>query len=189
MPELLVTTDWLADHLNEAQVRVIDIRGHVLPASAPKPHYFNHRADYDVSHLPGAVFIDWVLEITDPVDPRHAQIAPPDRFAAVMRQAGISGDTQVIAYDDAQGMFAARLWWALNYYGHSRVAILDGGWQKWLTEEARDHRCDSGYHTGEFYRAATAGLDSQRGTGRRSPAGRADRRAYAGRIHRQSLPR
>jgi len=134
MPNLLVTTDWLADHINDANLHLIDIRGHVLPASAPKPHYFNHRADYDHSHLPGAVFIDWVLAITDPADPRHAQIAPPERFGAAMREAGIDAGTQVIAYDDAQGMFAARLWWALNYYGHRQIAVLDGGWQKWIAE-------------------------------------------------------
>lgn len=132
--QLLVTTDWLAEHLHDANVRIVDIRGHVLPASAPKPHYFNHRADYDAAHIPGAVFIDWVEEITDPDSPHHAQIAKAERFAAVMNRNGIGDDTFVVAYDDAGGMFAARLWWALNYYGHSAVAVLDGGWQKWLAE-------------------------------------------------------
>jgi len=132
MENLLVTTEWLHDHLDH--VRVIDIRGHVLPASAPLPHYYNHYADYTQSHIPGAVFVDWVHEITDPADPRHAQIAPPERYADVMRRCGINEDTLVVAYDDAAGMFAARLWWSLNYYGHSRVAVLDGGWQKWIAE-------------------------------------------------------
>jgi thiosulfate/3-mercaptopyruvate sulfurtransferase len=133
-PQLVVSTDWLAAHLDDASVRVVDIRGHVIPASEPSPHYFNHRADYDQSHIPGAVFVDWVHEITDPDDPRHAQIAKPDRYAAAITRLGITPETLVVAYDDAAGMFAARLWWSLNYYGHARVAILDGGWQKWVKE-------------------------------------------------------
>ncbi|MEP6985085.1 MAG: sulfurtransferase [Chloroflexota bacterium] len=131
----LVTTEWLQAHLQDSNLRIIDIRGHVLPANQPTPHYFNHRADYDVSHIPGAVFIDWVKEITDPADPRHAQIAKPERYAEVMSRAGIDENTLVVIYDDASGMFAARLWWSLNYYGHTPVAVLDGGWKKWIAEE------------------------------------------------------
>jgi thiosulfate/3-mercaptopyruvate sulfurtransferase len=134
MSNELVTTDWLFDHLHDANVRIIDIRGHVAPPTDPLPHYFNHLADYDISHIPGAVFVDWVREITDPDDPQHAQIAKPNRYAAAMSRAGIDADMFVVAYDDAQGMFAARLWWSLNYYGHANVAVLDGGWQKWLAE-------------------------------------------------------
>jgi thiosulfate/3-mercaptopyruvate sulfurtransferase len=134
MVRTLVSTAWLAEHLSAPDLRVVDIRGHVLPAAEPPPHYFNHYADYLVSHIPNAVFIDWVHEITDPADPRHAQIAPPERFAAAMQRAGIGDQTFVVAYDDAGGMFAARLWWALNYYGHSQVAVLDGGWQRWIAE-------------------------------------------------------
>ncbi|HVU13713.1 MAG TPA: sulfurtransferase [Phototrophicaceae bacterium] len=131
---LLVSTEWLNEHLNDAPVRIVDIRGHVLPASEPLPHYYNHEADYTKSHIPGAVFVDWVKEITDPADPRHAQIAQPERYAAVMERIGVGDDTLVIAYDDAKGMFAARLWWSLNYYGHTNVAVLDGGWDKWIAE-------------------------------------------------------
>jgi thiosulfate/3-mercaptopyruvate sulfurtransferase len=133
--QLLVTTDWLAAHLRDSNVRIVDIRGHVLPATEPLPHYFNHYADYQQSHIPGAVFVDWVKEITDPDDPRHAQIAKPERYAAVMSRIGIAPDTLVVAYDDAGGMFAARLWWSLNYYGHTRVVVLDGGWTKWVAEK------------------------------------------------------
>lgn len=130
----LVSTDWLAAHLGAPDLRVVDIRGHVAPPTDPLPHYFNHRDDYLRSHIPGAVFVDWVHEITDPASPHHATIAPPDRFAEAMRRAGIGSGAMVVAYDDAAGMFAARLWWALNYYGHDKVAVLDGGWSKWTAE-------------------------------------------------------
>jgi thiosulfate/3-mercaptopyruvate sulfurtransferase len=134
MSHLLVTTDWLHAHLGDTNLRIVDIRGHVAPPTDPLPHYYNHQADYERSHIPGAVFVDWVREITDPADPRHAKIAPPERYAAAMARAGIDAHTLVVAYDDAQGMFAARLWWSLNYFGHARVAVLDGGWQKWVAE-------------------------------------------------------
>lgn len=130
----LVTTAWLSEHLHTPNVRVIDIRGHVIPASEPPLHYFNHFQDYLQSHISGAVFVDWVQEITDPGDPRHAQIAKPERYAALMRRCGVGADMFVVAYDDADGMFAARLWWTLNYYGHTKAAVLDGGWKKWIAE-------------------------------------------------------
>jgi len=130
----LVTTAWLDDHLTDPNVRIIDIRGHVLPASQPLPHYFNHHDDYLKTHIPGSLFVDWVFEITDPDDPRHAPVAKPERYQAVMQRLGVNADTVVIAYDDAAGMFAARLWWTLHYYGHSQVAVLDGGWPKWIAE-------------------------------------------------------
>lgn len=133
-PNPLVSTQWLHDHLHDADLRIVDIRGHVIPASEPPPHYFNHHEAYLQAHIPGAVFVDWVYEITDPNDPRHAPIAPPDRYAAFASRIGIGPDTLVIAYDDADGMFAARLWWSLLYYGHERAAVLDGGWLKWTAE-------------------------------------------------------
>jgi len=133
--QLLVTTDWLAAHLQDSDLRIVDIRGHVLPATEPPPHYFNHRADYERSHIPGAVFVDWVQELTDPNDPHHAQIAKPERYTALMSRIGVGAKTLVVAYDDAGGLFAARLWWSLQYYGHTQVVVLDGGWNKWIAED------------------------------------------------------
>lgn len=135
-PYPIVSTDWLEAHLGDESLRIIDIRGHVLPASQPPPHYYNHHEDYLKAHIPNAIFVDWVHEITDPADPRHAQIAPPERYEAIMRRCGVNLDTWVVAYDDSRGMFAARLWWTLHYYGHSRAVVLDGGWERW-TAEAR----------------------------------------------------
>ncbi len=131
---LLVSTVWLEQNLRANFLRVIDIRGRVLPADAPKPHYYAHRSDYDAAHVPGALFIDWVNDITVGGEHGGMQIAPPEKFAALMSQLGIGAETWVVAYDDANGMLAARLWWALQYYGHDRVSVLDGGWSKWVAE-------------------------------------------------------
>jgi thiosulfate/3-mercaptopyruvate sulfurtransferase len=132
-PQPIVSTLWLEKHLQDTHLRIIDIRGRVAPASDPGQHYFSHHDAYTQSHIPGAVFVDWITDIT--IDgPATMQIASPEKFAALMGKLGINERTFVIAYDDASGMFAARLWWALQYYGHDQVAVLDGGWQKWLAE-------------------------------------------------------
>jgi len=134
MTDLLITTDWLADHLNDPNIRIVDIRGHVLPANQPRPHYFAHKDDYITRHIPNAVFVDWVLDITDPDSPNAGHIAKPEPFAHLMGSLGIDENTLVVAYDDFGGIFSARLWWALNYYGHERVVVMDGGWHKWIAE-------------------------------------------------------
>lgn len=132
-PQPMVSTVWLENHLNDTNIRVIDIRGRVALASDPPPHYHSHHDAYTQGHIPGAVFVDWITDITSD-GPTQMQVAPPEPFAALMGKLGINERTFVVAYDDADGMFAARLWWALQYYGHHHAAVLDGGWQKWLAE-------------------------------------------------------
>jgi thiosulfate/3-mercaptopyruvate sulfurtransferase len=134
----LVTTDWLAEHLDDPMVQIVDIRGYVkktdLGEGRQRAEYLGARDEYDEAHLPGAVYVDWTRDITDPDDPVSVQVAPPDRFARLMGNLGIGDDTHVVVYDHAGGQFATRLWWALTYYGHDRVSVLDGGWTKWTAE-------------------------------------------------------
>jgi thiosulfate/3-mercaptopyruvate sulfurtransferase len=134
----LVTTDWLADHLQDEDLRVVDIRGYVkktdLGGGRQRAEYLAAREEYDEAHLPGAVYVDWTSDITDPDDPVPAQVAPPERFAEMMGSLGIGDETHVVVYDHAGGQFATRLWWALTFYGHDRVSVLDGGWEKWTSE-------------------------------------------------------
>jgi thiosulfate/3-mercaptopyruvate sulfurtransferase len=128
-----VSTEWLAGHLGEPTLRVVDIRGKVLPPGH-KPRYLAKREDYDLGHLPGAVFVDWTRDIVDPDDPVPSQIARPGAFAATMGALGIGDETMVVAYDDYDHIFAGRLAWALRYYGHDAVRVLDGGWSRWISE-------------------------------------------------------
>ena len=116
-PELLVDTAWLAQHAADADVRVIDIRNR----------------GYADSHIPGAVFVDsnWIRNPKAP--PTFLPTA--EEFEALMSRLGIANNTKVVAYDERGGIYAARLWWILNYYGHSNVALLDGGWVKWTAEQ------------------------------------------------------
>lgn len=141
LPGTLVSTDWLEQHLLEPSVRVVDIRGYVKTVDAGtgdgKQHstYVGAKDEYDRAHIPGAVFVDWTADITDPNDPVPAQIASAERFKTAMEERGIGDAADVVVVDHSGGHFATRLWWALNYYGHPSVAVLDGGMAKWLAEE------------------------------------------------------
>lgn len=135
----LVDTNWLGERLNDPNLRVVDVRGYVkktdLGNGRQRAEYLAARDEYGEAHIPGAVFVDWTRDITDPEDPVPAQVALPDRFAALMGSLGIGDATHVVIYDHAGGQFATRLWWALLYYGHHRVSVLDGGWEKWTAED------------------------------------------------------
>lgn len=138
LPHVLVSTDWLEDHLSTPNLAVVDIRGYVktidLGEGRQEAEYIGARDEYDAGHVPGAVFVDWTSDITDPDNSIKAQIAPPERFKAAMEARGIGDGTDVVIVDHTGGHFATRMWWALRYYGHGHAAVLNGGMAKWLTE-------------------------------------------------------
>ncbi len=115
-PELLVDTAWLAQHLTDPNIRIVDIRAR----------------GYADGHIPEAVFVDnnWIRNPKAP----PTFLPTPQEFEALMSRLGISNTTRVIAYDERGGIYATRLWWILNHYGHSNVALVDGGWVKWAAE-------------------------------------------------------
>ena len=138
LPHVLVSTDWLEEHLSTPNLAVVDIRGYVktidLGDGRQEAEYVGARDEYDAGHIPGAVFVDWTSDITDPDSSVKAQIAPPERFKAAMEARGIGDGTDVVIVDHTGGHFATRMWWALRYYGHGHAAVLNGGMAKWLTE-------------------------------------------------------
>jgi thiosulfate/3-mercaptopyruvate sulfurtransferase len=136
---VLVSTEWLDANLQAPGIRVVDIRGKVLPPGA-SPRYLPKREEYDAGHVPGAVFVDWTRDIVDPSDPVPMQVASAPAFAAKMGELGIGDDTLVVAYDDYDHIFAGRLAWAMRYHGHEAVRILDGGWSRWSAEKRATSR-------------------------------------------------
>ncbi len=122
----LVRPEELAGRLDDPRVRVFDCRFDLMQPQAGAERYRD-------SHLPGAVFADLNLDLSRPATPtsgRHP-LPDPQAFAAWLRAAGVDSDSQVVAYDDATGMFASRLWWMLRWLGHTEVAVLDGGFRRW----------------------------------------------------------
>jgi thiosulfate/3-mercaptopyruvate sulfurtransferase len=124
----------LAAHLTDPAIRIVDTRGIIRPAQAPRPWYLEGREEYAKGHIPGAVFVGWLTDIVEPHAPVKMTVASPERFAALMGRLGIGDGHLVIPYDDDGNHIAARLWWVLNYYGHPAVRLLDGGFPKWVAE-------------------------------------------------------
>src|SRR6266487_6092655 len=122
----LVETSWLAAHLSDGDVRIVDARWRGDGTS---------QGLYQQGHLPGAVHLDWQRDLSW-TDERGVGylLLPPEPFAAVMEAVGIGNQTRVVAYAETDHSGAARLWWALRYYGHDQVAVLNGGWAKWVAE-------------------------------------------------------
>jgi len=128
-PDALVSTQWLADHLQNPGVRVIDAT-YILPNVDR-----NARAEFEEHHIPGAVFFD-IDDIADKSSGFPHMLPCADRFAAKVGALGIGDGDRIVAYDTYGGFCAAaRAWWMFRVFGHSNVAVLDGGLHKWEEED------------------------------------------------------
>ncbi|MBS0243311.1 MAG: sulfurtransferase, partial [Proteobacteria bacterium] len=123
----LVDTDWLAKHLDSPDLVLLDGSMH-LPTSGR-----NARAEYEASHIPGALFFD-VDEISDKKNPLPHMLPSPAQFASQMKAKGIGDGSRIVVYD-SEGLYsAARVWWMFRTMGHDDVAVLNGGLKKWRAE-------------------------------------------------------
>ena len=121
--DLLVETDWLQKNLDDPGIRIVDCdqidsyrRAHIKNAVGIRVHHYIKQPGYAE-------------------DPKaYPLVAPPDIFAKLMSGMGVGDKTQVVAYDGVGGLYATRFWWVLNYYGHTDVRVVNGGWKKWFDE-------------------------------------------------------
>ena len=123
----LVTTDWLAAHLNDAKVKLVDAT-FKLPGVLPLP-----RDDYLAAHIPGAVYFD-VDTVSDHDNPLPHMFPSAAQFGRDVGALGIGNDDMVVIYDAGGWVAAPRAWWMFLSYGHDKVRILDGGLKKWRAE-------------------------------------------------------
>ena len=127
-PEALVSTEWLAEHMNAPDVRIIDVSS-CLPNEDRNP-----RQEYEEEHIPGAIYFD-INDIADSDSELPHMLPSPEKFSSKMRKLGIGDGNRVIAYDNNGGYSAScRAWWMLRIFGHDDVAVLNGGLPKWLAE-------------------------------------------------------
>lgn len=126
-PKTLVSTDWLAAHLRDPDLRVIDASWY-LPSMGR-----DAKAEYNAAHIPNARFFD-IEDISDSRSPLPHMAPPPEKFISRLRAMGVGDGHQVVIYDGA-GMFSApRVWWTFRLMGKTDVAVLDGGLPKWRAE-------------------------------------------------------
>ncbi|MFM8593124.1 MAG: sulfurtransferase [Chloroflexota bacterium] len=116
-PEVLVSTEWVAEHLDDPQVRLVESDEDILL--------------YELGHIPGAVKLDWHTDLQDPVARDFVDKAG---FEALMRGAGISNDTTVVFYGDRNNWYACYTFWLFKMYGHADCRVMDGGRTKWEAE-------------------------------------------------------
>ena len=116
-PEVLVETEWVAEHLNDAGLRFVEADEDILL--------------YEQGHIPGAVKLDWLVDVQDPL---RRDFVDKAGFEALLSRWGISNDTTVVFYGDRNNWYAAYSFWLFRYYGHTKALIMNGGRAKWVAE-------------------------------------------------------
>ena len=156
-PEYLVSTDWLAEHLNDADVRVFESTVFLRPREGGGYRVESGRAEYDSGHIPGAGFLDLQADFSDNEQRLRFMMPSAEAFAEAAGRQGISEDSKLILYDRLGSMWAARLWWMFRSMGCTRAAVLDGGWRRW-SDEGRAVSTDAASYAPTEFRA-TADLE------------------------------
>jgi thiosulfate/3-mercaptopyruvate sulfurtransferase len=136
-PEVLVETGWLAGHLSDAALRIVEVDVDT--------------AAYSLGHIPGAIGWNWNTQLCDTI---RRDILPKDKLEALLSESGISPESTVILYGDSNNWFAAWAFWQLKIYGHKDIRILNGGRKKWLAEglplsEEGPHYAKTSYRAAE----------------------------------------
>ena len=134
--DVLVDTDWVAEHLNDDDVRIVEVD--------------ENPALYAESHIPGAIGFDWKADLQDQV---KRDFLGPEEFGELMGSRGISNDHTVVLYGDRNNWFAAYTYWYFRYYGHDKVKLINGPREKWISE-GRDTTTDVPSHDAVEFKAA-----------------------------------
>lgn len=127
-PKTLVSTDWLAAHIRDPDLRILDASWY-LPSAGRDP-----KSEYEAAHIPGARFFD-IDEISDHRSDLPHMVPPSEKFISRMRAMGVGDGHQVVVYDGAGLVSAARVWWLFKLMGQPNIAVLDGGFPKWQAED------------------------------------------------------
>jgi len=134
-PECLVETGWVAEHLDDPAVRVLECTVYLEPASVPGGYRVESgRSRWEAGHIPGAGFVDLPGSLSDRASALRFMMPPPAQFAEAMGAAGVGPGVRAVLYDRSVNMWAARVWWMMRAFGFDEAAVLNGGWRKWTLE-------------------------------------------------------
>ena len=133
-PEFLAGTEWLAAHLDDPDLVVLDCTTHLIPD--PKITYTVKpgREDFEKGHIPGAQFVDLQADLSAKHPRLRFMMPNAEEFAAAMGRFGVGDNSRVILYSTTTPQWAARVWWMLRNYGFDNATVLNGGFQKWARE-------------------------------------------------------
>ena len=130
----LVTTDWLEQNLERPDLRVLDCTVFLQPREEGGFTIESGRGHWEQGHIPGSAFADLPGELSDTSQWLRFMMPPAEQFAEAMSGYGVGDGTEVVLYDAAMSMWAARIWWMLRAFGFDNARVLDGGWKKWKAE-------------------------------------------------------
>lgn len=145
----LISAAALDDRLSEPALRIIDATVH-LSFDADGPHIESGRQTYLDGHIPGAVFVDQIGQLSDPDGEAPFAAASSDHFADVIGGLGVGDDSEVIVYDTVNGIWATRLWWQFGLEGFDNVSVLDGGLAAWRAAGLTTATDESSYPPARF---------------------------------------
>jgi thiosulfate/3-mercaptopyruvate sulfurtransferase len=130
----LVSTQWLAEHNQDADIRILDCSLVMQPNEDGSYGFVSGIGVWKESHIPNSIYVDVGAELSDQTHEFTLMMPDPEALVATLKQKGIGDDTAVICYDRSNHAWAARVWWMLRVCGFDNAAVLDGGWKKWLAE-------------------------------------------------------
>jgi thiosulfate/3-mercaptopyruvate sulfurtransferase len=131
----LVSTDWLAQHLDDSDLRIFDCTVFIIFDPDKGISVRAGRSEFEEAHIPGAAFVDLYRDLSDQASDRPYMMMPsPEAFSKALSAAGLGNDHQVVIYSSDSVMWAARLWWMLRANGFTNAAVLDGGLRRWKAE-------------------------------------------------------
>ncbi|MCR5976322.1 sulfurtransferase [Gordonia jinghuaiqii] len=145
----LITAAELRERLGEENLRIIDATVH-LTFDADGAHVASGRESYLQGHLPGAVFVDQIADLSDPDGEAPFAAAPSEKFASVIGAAGIGDESTAVVYDTVNGIWATRLWWQFGLEGFDNVLVLDGGYAAWTEAALPTETGESSYPASTF---------------------------------------
>jgi len=152
LSDILVSTEWLEQHLNDDGLRVYDTT--VILRSNPSEQGYSPEsgmAGWEKSHIPGAGFLELINDLSDQTNAVPFMMPKPQEFADLVALQGINQDSFVVLYSVGSPMWATRLWWMLRSVGFDNVAVLDGGWDKWVAEDRPKTNIFNPYPAGTIF--------------------------------------